>query len=167
LKQTVSAVAFVVFTWLAAASLQAHHSPSAIFDMTKHVAVTGTLTRVNWINPHIVLEMEAGRGWQGRAVDVPEQSAVVGHKSVGPARRFRKAIGQTITVEAVKRAMDRSTATWTRSSCQTARRMNSSTTRSRNEIYFWSSYPIPCREQVPAAAAGTRHPDLSGVELRD
>jgi hypothetical protein len=103
LKQTVSAIAFVVFAWLAAASLQAHHSPSAIFDMTKHVAITGTLTRVNWINPHIVLEMEA-KGEGGKVEQWTFQSNPPSwYKSVGLARAdFAKAIGQTITVEAVK-----------------------------------------------------------------
>ena len=103
LKRTVPAVGFMLFTLLAAASLQAHHSPSAIFDMTKHIAVTGTLTRVNWINPHIVLEMEA-RGEGGKVEQWTFQSNPPSwYKSVGLARAdFAKAIGQTITVEAVK-----------------------------------------------------------------
>src|SRR6266566_6178446 len=102
-KRTVPAVGFMLFTLLAAASLQAHHSPSAIFDMTKHVAVTGTLTRVNWINPHIVLEMDA-RGEGGKVEQWTFQSNPPSwYKSVGLARAdFAKAIGQTITVEAVK-----------------------------------------------------------------
>ena len=103
MKRTVPAVGFICFTLLAAASLQAHHSPSAIFDMTKHVAVTGTLTRVNWINPHIVLEMDA-RGEGGKVEQWTFQSNPPSwYKSVGLARAdFAKAIGQTITVEAVK-----------------------------------------------------------------
>ena len=103
MKRTVPAVGFMLFTLLAAASLQAHHSPSAIFDMTKHVAVTGTLTRVNWINPHIVLEMDA-RGEGGKVEQWTFQSNPPSwYKSVGLARAdFAKAIGQTITVEAVK-----------------------------------------------------------------
>jgi hypothetical protein len=103
LKQTVSAVGVVVLTWLAAASLDAHHSPSAIFDMTKHIVVTGTLTRVDWINPHIMLAMEA-RGEGGKVEQWTFQSNPPSwYKSVGLARAdFAKAIGQTITVEAVK-----------------------------------------------------------------
>lgn len=30
----------------------AHHSFAAIFDSAKHVEVTGTVTRVEWMNPH-------------------------------------------------------------------------------------------------------------------
>lgn len=32
---------------------QAHHSFPAVFDDTKPVAVTGTIVRVEWTNPHI------------------------------------------------------------------------------------------------------------------
>ena len=103
MKRTVPAVGFILVTLLAAASLQAHHSPSAIFDMSKHVAVTGTLTRVDWINPHIVITMDA-RGEGGKVEQWTFQSNPPSwYKSVGLTRaNFAKAIGQTITVEAVK-----------------------------------------------------------------
>ena len=103
MTRTVPAVGFIFVTLLAAASLQAHHSPSAIFDMSKHVAVTGTLMRVDWINPHIVITMDA-RGEGGKVEQWTFQSNPPSwYKSVGLARAdFAKAIGQTITVEAVK-----------------------------------------------------------------
>ena len=103
MKHTASAAAVILFTTLAAASLQAHHSPSAIFDMSKHVAVTGTLTRVDWVNPHIVLMMET-KGDAGKVEQWKfESNPPSWYKSVGLARAdFAKAIGQQITVEAVK-----------------------------------------------------------------
>jgi len=36
----------------------AHHSFSAVFDATKPVAVTGTIVRVEWTNPHIWFYLE-------------------------------------------------------------------------------------------------------------
>ena len=101
MKHTVSA-AFILCSLLAA-SVQAHHSPSAIFDMSKHVAVTGTLTRVDWVNPHIVLMMEA-KGEGGKVDQWKfESNPPSWYKSVGLARaNFAMAIGQTITVQAVK-----------------------------------------------------------------
>ena len=103
MKHTVPAVGFILFTLFAAASLQAHHSPSAIFDMSKHIAVTGTLTRVDWINPHIVLAMEA-KSDGGKVEQWTFQSNPPSwYRSVGLSRAdFAKAIGQTITVEAVR-----------------------------------------------------------------
>ena len=103
MKYTASAAAVILFATLAATSLQAHHSPSAIFDMTKHISVTGTLTRVDWINPHIVLAVDA-KDAGGKAEQWTFQSNPPSwYKSVGLARAdFAKAIGQQITVEAVK-----------------------------------------------------------------
>ena len=102
MKYTVPAVGFLVLLG-AAAPVLAHHSPSAIFDMSKHVSVTGTLTRVDWINPHIVLAVE-GKSEGGKVEQWTFQSNPPSwYKSVGLARAdFAKAIGQQITVQAVK-----------------------------------------------------------------
>ena len=103
MKFKVAAAAVILLATLAVPALQAHHSPSAIFDMSKHIAVTGTLTRVDWINPHIVLAVEA-KGEGGKVEQWTFQSNPPSwYKSVGLARAdFARAIGQTITVQAVK-----------------------------------------------------------------
>jgi hypothetical protein len=96
-------VCSVAFTLFAMASLQAHHSPSAIFDMGKRVAVTGTLTRIDWVNPHIVVAMDAKT--DGGKIDhwTFESNPPSWYRSVGLARAdFAKAVGQTVTVEAVR-----------------------------------------------------------------
>ena len=88
---------------LAVATLDAHHSPSAIFDMARPVTVTGTLTRVDWINPHIVLAIDARD--QGGTLEhwTFQSNPPSWYKSVGLARvDFAKAIGQMITVGAVR-----------------------------------------------------------------
>jgi hypothetical protein len=102
-KYTVPAAGVILFAWLGAAALQAHHSPSAIFDMSKHISVTGTLMRVDWINPHIVLAVEA-KGEAGKVEQWTFQSNPPSwYKSVGLARAdFAKAIGQQISIQAVK-----------------------------------------------------------------
>jgi len=90
----------VVLTLFAIASLSAHHSPSAIFDMGKRIAVTGTLTKIDWINPHIVVAMDA-KGDAGKIDRWTFQSNPPSwFRSVGLARAdFAKALGQTVTVE--------------------------------------------------------------------
>jgi hypothetical protein len=37
---------------LAAVQLAAHHSGAAVFDSEKPINLTGTVTRVEWVNPH-------------------------------------------------------------------------------------------------------------------
>jgi hypothetical protein len=103
LRYKIAAAGCVVLTLFAVASLEAHHSPSAIFDMAKHIAVTGTLTRIDWINPHIVIAVEA-RSDGGKIDQWTFQSNPPSwYRSVGLARAdFAKAIGQTVTVEGVR-----------------------------------------------------------------
>jgi uncharacterized protein DUF6152 len=85
----------------AAGSLWAHHSTTAVFDLSKKVTVTGTLTKVDWVNPHIVLSVEA-KGSSG-AVEAWrfEGSPPSFFRRVSVGRQdFAKAIGQTVTIEA-------------------------------------------------------------------
>ena len=89
--------------FLFTAALWAHHSPSAIFDMTKRISVTGTLTKIDWINPHIVIAMEA-KGDNGKIDHWSfESNPPSWYRSVGLGRAdFAKAVGQTVTVEGVR-----------------------------------------------------------------
>ena len=88
---------------LAISSASAHHSPSAIYDMSRRISVTGTLTKIDWINPHIVFALEA-KGDEGK-IDhwTFESNPPSWYRSVGLARAdFAKALGQTVTVDGVR-----------------------------------------------------------------
>jgi hypothetical protein len=103
MKHRFSAAATTVFLLLSTASLWAHHSPSAIFDMGKRISVTGILTKIDWINPHIVFAIEA-KG-DGGTLDhwTFESNPPSWYRSVGLGRAdIAKAIGQTVTVEGVR-----------------------------------------------------------------
>lgn len=43
----------------AAAPVLAHHSFAAVFDGTKKVSLTGTVTKLEWANPHIWVYFDA------------------------------------------------------------------------------------------------------------
>lgn len=76
-----------------------HHSISAIFEADKLVSVTGTLTKVDWINPHIVIFLDAPNG---AAVDSWKVAGAppAWWRNVGVNRaNFAKGIGETITVD--------------------------------------------------------------------
>ncbi len=91
---------------LCAASLFAHHSPSAIFDMKKKVSLKGTVTKVDWVNPHIVVYMDA-KGDDGSVENWKfESNPPRWFTKVGVVRAdFAAATGETVTVEIV-RAID-------------------------------------------------------------
>ena len=100
MKHATPAVGGAILALFAIASLSAHHSPSAIFDMGKRITVTGTLTKIDWINPHIVVAMDAKS--DGGKIDrwTFESNPPSWYRSVGLARAdFAKALGQTVTVE--------------------------------------------------------------------
>jgi Family of unknown function (DUF6152) len=83
--------------------LDAHHSQSAIFDMSKKVQVTATLTKVDWLNPHIRLYFES-KDASGRTepwVFESNPPAWFRRVSVNKAT-FSKVLGQTVTVEGVR-----------------------------------------------------------------
>ena len=85
---------------LTVGSAWAHHSMSDI-DSNKRIMLTGTLTTLDWRNPHIQFSLET-RGDNGQAESWSFES---GTPSAFTSRRitkaiFEKAIGQTMTVEA-------------------------------------------------------------------
>lgn len=43
---------------LAAGTAGAHHSVAGQFDAAKRTTVTGTITKVDWINPHVFIHMD-------------------------------------------------------------------------------------------------------------
>ena len=56
---------FVVLACLVvweAGSASAHHNMSALFDFNDRVTSTGTLTKMDWRNPHIYVFVDAKRG---------------------------------------------------------------------------------------------------------
>jgi len=84
-------------------AVSAHHSPTAVFDMSKKFTLTGTLTKVDWINPHIVVYMDAKKDDGTVETWKFESNPPSWFRRVNLARDdFAKAIGQTVTVEGVR-----------------------------------------------------------------
>jgi hypothetical protein len=85
-----------------AGSLWAHHSTTAVFDLKNKIEVTGTLTKVDWINPHISIFLEA-KGEHGVEAWHFEGSPPAWFRRVGVNRNdISKAIGQTVTAAGSK-----------------------------------------------------------------
>jgi hypothetical protein len=101
--------AFVVLAGLLAGSAWAHHNMSALFDFKDRVTLTGTMTKMDWRNPHIFVYVDAKMGDQVQAWSIE-----------GPPPNFfrtrdinkvdvEQAIGKAVTAE-VSRARDGSNA---------------------------------------------------------
>jgi hypothetical protein len=77
----------------------AHHSTTAEFDVGRRMTLSGTLTKVDWVNPHIVVFVDA-KGERGPEAWKFESNPPAWFRRVGVSRAdFAKAIGQPVTVE--------------------------------------------------------------------
>jgi hypothetical protein len=91
---------------LATVSLWAHHSPSAIFDMSKRLTLTGVLTKVDWINPHVAISIDVKTESGKTETWNFESNPPLWFKKVGVGRSdIAKAMGQPVKVE-INRAKD-------------------------------------------------------------
>ena len=91
---------------LAAGAAWAHHNMSALFDFNQRFTRTGTLTKSDWRNPHILLSVEA-KSDEGQVQTWVFEGPSPGFfrtRTVGKSD-VENALGKTVTVEA-SRARD-------------------------------------------------------------
>ena len=94
---TALAILFIVGT------VWAHHGYAIVFDPSKKATLTGTLTKVDWRNPHIELSLDAknDRGQVESWVIEGGPPNFFRNRNVGRSD-FEKGIGQAVTVEALR-----------------------------------------------------------------
>lgn len=90
-----------------ATSVQAHHNMSAAFDFNDRVSLTGTLTKVDWRNPHIYLFLDVKQGNEVEPWSIEGPSPSFFRTRDISSDDFKVAVGKTISAEA-SRARDHS-----------------------------------------------------------
>ena len=81
----------------------AHHSATAIFDFSAPVEMTGTLTEVRWINPHIRISVDPDDKETFSESWVFESQPPQWYRRVGVSRAvFERTIGEEVTVTGFK-----------------------------------------------------------------
>ena len=106
IRRIFACAVFAVLVYANGAS--AHHNMTALFDFTDRVTVTGTLTKIDWRNPHtyLTLDVKNDRGaiesWQGEG-PAPSWFRI---RDVGKAD-FENSLDKTLTLE-LSRARDKS-----------------------------------------------------------
>ena len=94
-------VLVLAFTWTLSltVSLDAHHSVSAYYDQSKTVTFTGTVTKVEWANPHIFVYVDV-KDDSGAMVNWAIEGGAPTSLYRGGWRKDTVKIGDVITVEA-------------------------------------------------------------------
>ena len=90
---------------LAAGTAWAHHNMSALFDFNDRVMLSGTLTKIDWRNPHIYVFVDAKNGDQVQAWSIEGPPPGFFRTRDINKDDFEKAVGKTVTAEA-SRARD-------------------------------------------------------------
>ncbi len=103
MRYKISAILIIFTALFAVAPLWAHHGLTAIFDNSKKLTLTGTLTEVDWQNPHIVVLIDSKKDDGSVEMWKLESNPPAWFKRLGITRNdFAKAIGTTIKVEGLR-----------------------------------------------------------------
>ena len=81
---------------IAAAPLSAHHGRGATYDMKKKITLKGTVARVDWRNPHVVIFMDV-KDETGKVVTWGFENAGVSQLAQEGYNRNTLKVGQEIT----------------------------------------------------------------------
>jgi Family of unknown function (DUF6152) len=99
-------VLIVLVITLLTATASAHHNMSAIFDFNDRVTLSGTLTELDWRNPHIYIAVDAKRDSGQMEAWKAEGPSPIFFRSRDTSKvDFEKAIGKPVKLE-VSRARD-------------------------------------------------------------
>jgi hypothetical protein len=91
------------FAWalalLLAIPLWAHHSISAEFDTSKSFTVKGTLTKIEWVNPHAYIYLDS-KDEKGAVIAYSFETGPPGNLRRSGVLRTMFAVGDAVTIEA-------------------------------------------------------------------
>jgi len=90
---------------LLTATASAHHNMSGVFDFNDRLTLTGTLTKLDWRNPHIEIGMDSGKEGQVEEWKAEGPAPIFFRSRDTSKADFEKAIGKSVTME-VSRARD-------------------------------------------------------------
>src|SRR6188768_4113388 len=92
---------FIAGSLLAAIPLMAHHSLTAEFDTTKPISFTGTVKKVDWMNPHIYTHVEVKTA-DGKVIEYKVEGGPPNALFRANWRPDSLKVGETVTVTGLR-----------------------------------------------------------------
>jgi hypothetical protein len=96
MKKSLTLFVLLAAVVLSSPALSAHHGRGASFDMNKQVTLKGTVSRVDWRNPHVVIHMDV-KDAGGPVVTWAFENAGVSQMAQAGYNRNTLKVGQEIT----------------------------------------------------------------------
>ena len=96
MKKLLRFAILVAILYMLAAPLFAHHGRGATYDMKKRVTLKGSVSRVDWRNPHVVIYMDV-KDADGKVTTWGFENAGVSQLAQEGYNRNTLKIGQEIT----------------------------------------------------------------------
>ena len=96
-----ASVVFAAVLMSATVQLSAHHSVSAEFDTTKPVTFTGTISRVEWTNPHIYTHVQVKEP-DGKITEYKVEGGAPNSLYRQGWRKDSLKTGETVTVSGIR-----------------------------------------------------------------
>jgi hypothetical protein len=90
---------WLALTLLLAMPLWAHHSITAEFDTSKTFNVKGTLTKVEWVNPHSYIYVDS-KDYKGTAIAYSFETGPPGNLRRAGVLRTMFTVGGQVTIDA-------------------------------------------------------------------
>ena len=92
---------FLLIALASSAPLRAHHSFAAEYDDTKPIKVIGTVTKVEWQNPHIWFYLDV-KGEDGKVTNYAFSGGAPGQLMRRGIMKSAIQVGSTVTVDGFK-----------------------------------------------------------------
>ena len=92
-------ISFWMTLALAALPLAAHHSITAEFDTSKSFSVQGTLTKIEWVNPHSYIYLDS-KDDKGAVISYSFEAGPPGNLRRAGVLRTMLNVGDAVTIDA-------------------------------------------------------------------
>jgi hypothetical protein len=99
MKKLMTVLAVLAALSTVAVPLFAHHGRGAAFDMTNQITLKGTVSRINWRNPHVQIYMDV-KGETGQVVTWSFENSGTTNLALAGYDKNTLKIGQEITAVA-------------------------------------------------------------------